>query len=192
MRNILVSVAVLACALAVPRVAHAGGPWTLPRGDIALVGSYSYQVATTEFLDTNPDYLPEDVRLSRGERDYPLNGRYTGSTYSLGIRVGFTDRLELELNLPLKIVSYQSDPVILFGAPPGTEGDAELGYYRDNVINLSDSALGLGDLTLSATYRWFLEPFAMATEVRIKAPTGYDEPEGTFGDDPSRLEDIGT
>lgn len=172
-----VALAVAVYPLIHSATAHAS-PWTLPRGEIGFFGSYNYQVATTEFLD------------SGGERAYPLRGQYTGSTYTIGARAGFTDRLEFELQIPIRFVSFEADPVILAPCPvdPATmadcDPDAEIAHYRRNVLDFNSATAGLGDLILAGRYRWLLEPFAMASELRIKTPTGYDGPQGTFGERP--------
>lgn len=142
-------------------------PWTLPRGQIALVGGYNFQTARKEFIGRG------DAQL------FPLRGRYTGTAYFLDLRAGYSDRLELEILMPFKTVEYTSDPVILL-----TPASPTLDNYQSNVIDLSRSAQGLGDLTLSGRYRWLLEPFALATELKLKTPTGYDKPSGTFGNRP--------
>ena len=179
MRRALLAVAVAVALLhLLPAAPAAASPWTLPRGEIGFFGSYNYQVATTEFLD------------SGGERAYPLRGQYSGSTYTLGVRAGFTDRLEFEVQVPIRFVSFEADTVILAPCPtdPTTmedcDPDEEVAHYRRNVLDFNGATAGLGDLILAGRYRWFLEPFAMASELRIKTPTGYDGPEGTFGEEP--------
>lgn len=146
-------------------------PWTLPRGTVVFSTGFSYQTARREFFEQG------------GSRNYPLNGQYMGTTYSFGVRAGVGERLELELGIPLRTIGYSSDPVILLPRPAGYMGD-EATYYRQSILNLSRNASGFGDLTLAARYRLLLNPIAVAVEVRVKAPTGYQGPSGTFGDQP--------
>jgi opacity protein-like surface antigen len=146
-------------------------PWTLPRGTVALTGTFGYQTASQEFFDNGRP------------RNFPLRGRYTGTAFYLGVRASFIDGLEFELSVPIRQVTYTSDPVILLDRPMGST-ESEIDYYQRNIINLSRAASGIGDLNLSARYRLVQQPFALAAELRIKAPTGYASPQGTFGDRP--------
>lgn len=164
------SALVLAASLLAASPALAS-PWTLPRGDLALSAWTSVQTARQEFFE------------SGGARNFPLNGRYNGTTLGLTLRAGITDRLELEFGLPIRTVSYQSDPVVLNPQPPGST-ESPMDYYQRNVINLSRNDSGIGDLTLAGRYRLLLEPLAMALELRFKFPSGYPGPSGTFGDEP--------
>ncbi len=147
-------------------------PWTLPRGTIALSGTFGYQSATREFLDGGR------------AQNFPLRGAYTGTGFYLGLRVAFLDGLELEFGLPIRQVSYTSDSVILLEPPEGSTERA-IDYYQRNILNFSRTNSGIGDLNLAARYRLLQQPFALAAEVRVKAPTGYTGPQGTFGDRPS-------
>lgn len=169
-----------ALTLALTLVTSAAGasPWTLPRGTIVVTGSYAYQTATREFLDAGT------------EQNFPLRGRYVGNSYGLTVRLAPIERLELELGVPLRTVTFVSDPVLLLPRPAGsTEG--ELDYYQRNVINLTRAASGIGDITAAARWRAQLLPFPLALELRAKIPTGYDGPQGTFGSNPqSRAEFI--
>ncbi len=149
-----------------PGIAQAS-PWTLGRGEIALVSGYSFQTARKEF-----------IKRGTSQR-FPLRGHYTGASYFLDVRAGYAERLELDLLLPFKTVSYTSDPVILVAPENPT-----LDNYQNSVLDFARSAQGLGDLTLSTRYRWLLRPFALASELKLKTPTGYDKPSGTFGDRP--------
>jgi len=152
-------------------------PWTLPRGTLVITGAYAYQVATQEFLDAG------------GARNFPLRGRYVGNHYTLGVRLAPMDGLELELAVPLRTVSYASDPVLLLPRPTGSS-EPELDYYQRNVINLTRSSSGLGDLTVAARWRVLQHPFPLALELRGKVPTGYDPPQGTFGARPQTREEF--
>jgi hypothetical protein len=150
-------------------------PWTLPRGKAAIVGGFSFSWADEEFFESGP------------KRRFPLNGAYRAASFTLSGRTGFTDRLELEASVPLSVVSYTSDPVILLPRPAGSEGD-ELDYYQQNIINLGRTVAGVGDFTIAGRYRWTLSPIAVATEIRVKAPSGYPRPAGTFGERPASAE----
>lgn len=164
--------AVLAATAAALVTAPAdASPWTLPRGTIVFQGTFQYQTATREFFERGPS------------RSFPLNGHYVGNTFTLGLRAGITERLELEVALPIRTVAYTSDPVILAQRDPASTQPAA-DFYRRNIINLSRTATGIGDLYLSARYRLALRPFALAVGLRMKAPTGYVGPSGTFGDRP--------
>lgn len=149
----------------------AASPWTLPRGTVAFTGTFGYQTASQEFFDAGTP------------RNFPLRGRYVGTAFNLGVRAAFIDGLEFELSVPIRQVTYTSDPVIILDRPMGSTV-SEIDYYQRNIINLSRAASGLGDLNLSARYRLVQQPFALAAELRIKAPTGYASPQGTFGDRP--------
>lgn len=150
--------ALAAAALLGPAAATAS-PWTLPRGQFALAAGYSFQTATREFFETG------------GARNFPLQGRYTGSTFTLGFRAGLTDALELEVQLPVRTVNYASDPVIPLVRPMGdTSGLSDFDYYRRNIVNLSRTATGL--------------------ELRVKVPSGYAGPSGTFGNNPRSAQEF--
>jgi hypothetical protein len=163
-------------ALVLPAGALAS-PWTLQRGEIAAVGSFDYQWANEEFLDEG------------GSRPFPLDGRFQAATFTVGVRGGFTDHLELELQLPVRIIDYEADPVILFDRDPAAPiGEGE--FYRDNVLDLARSATGIGDLVIAGRYGFIRNPVALAMELRINTPTGYDRPSGTFGDEPDTAEEF--
>jgi hypothetical protein len=104
------------------------------------------------------------------------------------LRAGFTDRFELGLELPLKLVSYASDPVILLSTP--LTGEDAFDFYQRNVIDLSQTRQGVGDVWISGRYNLLRTAVAIALEGRIKLPAGYDGPQGTFGDDPATIEDF--
>ncbi len=161
----------IGCAAALCGRGAWASPWTLPRGTIAFTGTFSYQTASQEFFEGGTP------------RNFPLRGRYTGTSFNLGVRAAFIDGLELEVSVPIRQVTYTSDPVLLLERPAGST-EREIDYYQRNVIDLSRATSGLGDLNLSARYRLLQQPFAMAAELRIKAPTGYAGPQGTFGDRP--------
>jgi hypothetical protein len=146
-------------------------PWTLPRGTMVLSGTYNYQTASSEFFEQGL------------ARSFPLRGQYFGSSFTVGVRAAFLDGLELEFSLPIRQVSYASDPVIILARPMGST-ESELDYYQRNIIHLARTTSGIGDLGLAARWRLLQRPFALAAELRIKTPTGYTAPQGTFGDRP--------
>ncbi len=163
---------VIACSL--PATAMAS-PWTLRRGEVGVGASFDFQWASQEFLD------------DRGVRQsFPLRGRYRAAGLTLGARFGFTDRLELELSVPVKVVSYVSDPVILLD-----QEAAGRDFFQENIIDLSRTRGGVGDITIAARYRFHsFRGGALAGELRVKVPTGYDGPTGTFGDAPATTEEF--
>lgn len=150
-------------------------PWTLKQGQLVLKTGYDFQFAEDEFLDDGPS------------QSFPLDGSLSISTISVGLRAGFTDKLEFELDVPFRIVSYTSDPVILLQPQPGsTESDFD--FYQRNVIDLARTVAGVGDLTFTGRYGFLRFPVALAAEIKLKAPTGYDSPAGTFGERPTSRE----
>ncbi|MEM9072788.1 MAG: hypothetical protein AAGE52_30055 [Myxococcota bacterium] len=146
-------------------------PWTLRRGEVVVNAGFDFQWADQEFLDDAP------------AQQFPLNGRFRAATFVLGARAGFTDDLEFEIQLPLRLVSYRSDAVILL------DGEG-IDFFQENIIDLGRSRQGLGDLWLTARYNLTRWPVAVALEGRLKTPTGYDGPEGTFGDNPRSNEEF--
>jgi hypothetical protein len=164
--------AVLAPLLA--PAAHAS-PWTLPAGRLVLSAGMNYQFATEEFQDAG------------GSVPFSLRGAYRGQSLTLGLRAGFTERVEFELQVPFTAVSYAADPVILLDGGAGSGRD----FYQENVIDLSRTTLGVGDLVLATRVR-LNSPgaTAVALELRLKAPTGYERPAGTFGERPSSAAEL--
>jgi hypothetical protein len=153
-------------------------PWTLRRGEIAVTAAYDQAWATREYLDDAGRDVP-----------FSLNGSFRGSTMSLGVRAGFSDRLELEIQVPFKLVSYQADPVILIPASVAG-GEEGIDFYQENILDLSQTVQGVGDIRLFGRYNLIRWPVAVALEGRLKAPAGYDGPSGTFGDRPRNQQDF--
>lgn len=149
-------------------IAHAS-PWTLPEGDLVLVGGFEYQTANREWFDRDSDL---------GLRRFPLNGHYTATDFSLDVRYGITDDFEVSLGVPFRVVSYEADPIIVAAPPPGADPAV---FYRNNILDFSQTVVGLGDFRLSGRYQILDAPIVMAAELGVKAPSGYDQPEGTFG-----------
>jgi hypothetical protein len=89
--------------------------------------------------------------------------------------------------VPFTAVSYSADPVILLdgGAAAGRD------FYQDNVIDLTQATLGVADLVLASRIRLNAPgATAVALELRLKAPTGYERPAGTFGERPSSAAEL--
>lgn len=165
----------LAAALVfLPQLASAS-PWTLPKDQLIVWASADYQFARQEFLD--------DSRA----QSFPLRGQLDASALTVGARIGLTDRLELEVSLPFKVVSYRADPVLLLPQPE-TSALSSLDYYQQNIIDLSRTVTGVGDFRFTPRVRLFTAPVAVALEFAIKAPTGYRGPQGTFGERPASQE----
>lgn len=152
-------------------------PWTLREGQLVLSAGFNHQIASQEFLDDGP------------AQNFPLNGYLNASSFSIGLRAGFTDNIEFEAVLPITVVNYQADPVILLDQPAGSTQTA-LDYFQRNVLDLSRSVSGVSDFIFAVRYGWLRTPFALATELRIKAPTGYERPAGTFGEQPTSNEEF--
>ncbi|MEM9190586.1 MAG: hypothetical protein AAGF12_15480 [Myxococcota bacterium] len=150
-----------------PNSANAS-PWTLPEGELVLVGGFEYQTATREWFERGSDF---------GLRRFPLNGRYSASNFNLDVRYGITDAFELSIQVPFRVVTYESDPVIL--AEPAAGGDRA--FFTANILDFTQTEVGLGDFRISARYQVLRAPIVTAFELGIKAPSGYDQPEGTFG-----------
>ena len=79
MRRALACLTVCAASLCARNAS--ASPWTLPRGTIALSGTFGYQSATQEFFEYG------------APRNFPLRGRYIGTTFHLGVRVAFLEGL---------------------------------------------------------------------------------------------------
>lgn len=173
------TVLALALGLGVPAPALAS-PWTLPRGRLVVGLGYDYQQASGEFFGV-------DANEPRARRPFPLRGAYDASTVRLAARLGVLDELELTLSIPFRVVSYRSDPVLLLEQPADSTESA-FDFYQQNVIDLSRVAVGVSDIAVSGRYRWSLSPIATATELRLRIPTGYRGPSGTFGDEPTSAE----
>lgn len=167
MRNLLAAVVGLS-VIALGGNAFAS-PWTLPKDDLSLTLGFDFQQATEEY------------QTDGARREFPLDGTFTSQTLGLGLRYGFTDRLELELDVQLKSVAYKAEPVVLRFAP-GVE-TVDLQGARDAVYDFSESVIGLGDITLAARYNLYRRPMGViSTETRAKLPGGYRAPGQTFRD----------
>jgi len=80
--------------------------------------------------------------------------------------------------------------------PTDLAGAEAFDHYQDNALNFSRTRRGLGDLTVAVRRRIPLLPIPFALELRLKTPTGYDGPAGTFGERPkdqqTLIENAGT
>lgn len=151
----------------------AASPWVLKAGQLVVVGRYDFESADEEFLD------------DRESQVFPLRGQYRAATFTTSLRYGVLDGLEVELILPIKQVSYTSDPVLLL---PTDDFDTAFDFYQENIIDLSRSVVGLGDIQLASRYQLFERLVRGALELRLKTPTGYNRPAGTFGERPESRE----
>ena len=120
-------------------------PWLLKPGTVVVSGRYDYAFADREFL-------ANDGTLT----DYSLRGQYQSSSYTLGARMGLSDKFELELSLPLKSVSYRADPLIL--KQTNNAGAAAFDFYQENIIDFTQTAMGFGDLQVASRYRLSVYP----------------------------------
>lgn len=152
-------------------------PWLLPPQTLVLSGRYDYTAAHKEFL-------ADEGKLQA----YPLQGQYNANTYTLGARLGISKRFEIEVSLPFKIVSYQSDPIILVTSPE--DSPSAFDFYQNNIINFTKSSTGLGDLNLLTRFSLSTYPIASSLEIAMTAPTGYGIPSGTFGERPATATEL--
>lgn len=173
-RRILVAVpAVIAILSAAPSPATAS-PWVLDEDEIVVTGRFDFQQADSEFFEP-------------GEAEpFSLNGRYRSAAFDLGMRLGLVDKLEFGVNVPVKLVTYKADPVILL--PGGDE--AGIDYYQENVIDTSQTRSGVADIRMTTRYQFLEGALAGAFEFQLETPTGYEKPSGTFGDEPKSREDF--
>ncbi len=151
-------------------------PWTLPEGRGVFWTGFSFQTADREFLDEG------------GAQVFPLAGNFSSSSLTVGGRLGITDRLEFEISVPLTLVSYRADPVILLDAPP--DEPSPLDFFQENVIDLSQTRAGVADIRAAGRYRIISGPLVLTAEVGVKIPTGYEGPAGTFGERPETQEEF--
>ena len=152
-------------------------PWLLPPNTVVISGRYDYAYANQEFLANDGTLSP-----------FSLNGEYQASSYTLGTRIGISEYIEIEASLPFKSVSYEADPLILLASEEAM--GAAFDFYQENIINFNQTTMGLGDLALAARFKLSSYPIASSLELRVTAPTGYKSPEGTFGSDPSTVNDF--
>ncbi|MGE0789812.1 MAG: hypothetical protein AB7S26_29335 [Sandaracinaceae bacterium] len=164
--------AVAACT-ASAGIAHA--QWTLPQGQLVLNAGYDFQYADSEFFGQTGE--------ARRERSFPLNGQFFGSQMTFDARLGLTDDLEVEVLVPLRVVAYTSDPVLLLQQPMDSPLSS-LDFYQQNIIELSQATAGLADMQFVGRYRFLPAPFLLTGELRLKVPGGYAGPQGTFGSQP--------
>lgn len=160
-------------------------PWVLRPGRIAVSTGAYYQYANSEFFAERAN-----GRAFNGEVPFSLRGQFHSGTTFVSLRAAIVDRFEFDLNIPLRVVSYTADPVLLLPRPADFMG-VESDYYRQNIINLSRATAGVADINLALRYQLVnRSPFVMAAELRFKMPTGYAAPQGTFGDRPTSAADF--
>lgn len=145
-------------------------PWTLPDDELLLAVSYDFQFADHEFL---PDGSYQRL---------PLEGRFVSNTLRLGARYGFTDRLELGAEANFKQATFTAQPVLL--ALPDDNDD--LRAVRSELKNFSRTEIGAADVWFTGRYNFYRGVVVLTNETRLKLPTGYPGPEGTF--DPETFE----
>jgi len=150
-------------------------PWALPSGRLAVTGSVDYSFATREFLD------------ARRARPFPLEGFFQSTTFNLGSRYGLGRGWDLEVNIPVKVVSYASEPVILL--PPAPDVPVFDGF-QENVIDLSRTEAGIADIEAAVRKQWLRGPAVFSTQLVAKIPAGYQGPAGTFGESPTTQEEF--
>lgn len=173
-RNLAISLLLLTSLSMVARDAEAS-PWTLPKDLLLLSLNYDFQFAEQE-------YLPDGTFQS-----FPLNGRFSSSTLRLGGRYGLTSKFEFAAELMVKSVNYAADPVIL--ALPEGQDSVDLDEARASIVDFSSNRLGPADMYLTARYNFVKTMFALANETRIKLPTGYKPPQGTFDQETGAVAD---
>ena len=150
-------------------------PWLLPSDKISVSARYDYAYANQEYLANTGELTP-----------FSLNGEYFSNAYTLGTRIGVRKGFEIEINLPFKVVTYESDPVIL--SEPNSSISSSFDFYQENIINFNQSKMGLGDLQIATRFQLSLSPIASSLELGFTAPTGYSSPSGTFGNKPTSVE----
>jgi hypothetical protein len=175
----LLTVALVILVVGLPVTATAS-PWLVDEDEVVLTGRFDHQWADSEFLSADNDFVDEPYK----PRPYPLEGRYQSSTFVTQARVGLLEDVELSISIPIKSVSYKSDPVVLL---PGGDG-AGLDYYQQNVIDLSQQVTGLSDIRYGIAYQLFTGRIAGSLNLVLKTPTGYRQPAGTFGREPTSEE----
>lgn len=161
--------------------APASAQWTLPKGQVVWSTAFDFQYADHEFFGQDGE--------PRARRPFPLRGEFFGTTMRFDARVGFTDELEFEFELPLRTVTYMSDPVLLL-PQAAASGETSLDFYQRNIIHLSQATAGLADIQVIGRYRFMLQPFPLTGEVRLKVPGGYRGPAGTFGTSPRSAQEL--
>lgn len=155
----------------------AASPWALPKGRLALTGSVDYSFATLEYLD------------ARRSRPFPLNGFFQSTTLALSGRYGLGRGWDVEAMVPVKVVSYASDPVILIGPTSGSPAEVFDGF-QENVLDLSRTQAGIADVEVGLRKQWVRGASAFSTQIVVKVPAGYQGPAGTFGESPTTQEEF--
>lgn len=172
-RHCSIAGGVLIAAVFAPVGYAEASPWVLPKGTSVLGVKAGTDFASREFLIDD-----------RREQEFPLNGEFEAYRLELSARYGFFEGLEGGARIELKNVSYISDPVIIPTTPDDeqlcNELDASLEGCRNSVSDFTSSQSGFGDLYLNTVVQHLGGSARAASNIEIKIPTGYDEPEGTF------------
>ena len=148
-------------------------PWTLPKDELLLSVNYDFQLADDEFLP--------DGSFQR----FPLEGRFVSNTLRLGTRYGFTPKFELGGEANFKAVTYTAQPVLL--AIP--EDSEDLRAVRGELKNFSQTQVGAADVYVTGRYNFYRRLVVLTNETRLKFPTGYPAPQGTFDLDTFEVQD---
>lgn len=160
--------ALLACALLGTSPEAMASPWTLPKDELVVGVNYDLHMAGEE-------YLPDGTRQS-----LPLNGSFVSNTLRLDGRYGFTDRFEGAVDVHLKQVNLQMEPLVLI--VPGDAAENPTAVNR-SIVDFSKSRLGVADVHLQGRYNLFRGPVLLTLESALKLPSGYERPRGTFAVD---------
>ncbi|MGF1510643.1 MAG: hypothetical protein ACFB9M_14210 [Myxococcota bacterium] len=155
----------------------AASPWALPAERLVLTGAVRFQWAGQEFLD------------ARRPTPIPLNGFFTSTTFEVGGRWGLGSGFDVELLIPIAVLNFASDSVILLDQPPDSTV-APLDFFQNNVLGFGQTPAGVSDIRVTGRKQWLARPFALATLVELKIPAGYDGPVGTFGPEPTTAEEF--
>ncbi|MEM1026087.1 MAG: hypothetical protein AAGD10_13765 [Myxococcota bacterium] len=151
-------------------------PWALPKGSLAWTSVLEFQWAGQEFLDR------------RVTTEFPLDGFYSATRFEVGARYGLGQGFDLELSIPVQIVSFQSDPVIL--AIPDGSPDTVLDRAQESVLDFSQVRAGVADIRALVRKQWIGRPFAFSTTLEVKIPAAYQGPAGTFGSRPETVDEL--
>lgn len=157
--------------LLVPTLGHSS-PWTMPDNQTLLNVGYDFQFATREFV---PDGTFQK---------FPLDGRFLSNSLRVGLRHGLSDQLEFEGVATFKSVSFLADPVIL-----ELPEEPNLTNARESIVDFNNAEFGAGDVFLTGRYNFLKKTLALAQELRLKLPTGYQTPQGTFDSETGAVAD---
>lgn len=167
-----VMILIVALGVGVGASAMAGSPWVLKEGDSVLQFDFRAERADRE-------YLPDGTN-----QKFPLEGRYASQSLFFSLRHGLGNDLEASVAMAYKSVSYTSDPVSIFAS----EGGPQI----IPTFSFSDHIEGLADVHTSVRYNAYKGAVLVTPELKLKIPTGYQPPSGTFeNNDPGLKTDEG-